>query len=140
MEETSETEKSINFLVKLLDKDTDTIRKCIHETSEKLDESFSSVLNIITYYWIDRLTRFLPSCKMCGLPKEKYTFPCRLRGSPFLDYKELKEWCDLKEGQRKIASSRIPRRERLEQARREFEKEKKELKEKRRKSPRVRFI
>ena len=125
-----ENKRSINFLSNVMSKDIDTIVKCIHETSKIYEESFTAVLNIITYDWIRKTLRIWPRCYSCGLPKQNYNFPCRLAHTVFLDYQELKQ---------KSPSKYISITQRLRQERKEFEKEKKELEEKLRKPPRVRF-
>lgn len=109
--------EKLQKLSELLIENPVDISNCISQTAMKTGESEEDILNLLYFHY-----------------KQTYKY----RATTLKNAKEYKNICDEKD-RRKQLSHRIPRKQRLQQAQREFEIEKKELESKRKRTPKVKF-
>lgn len=131
--------EKLQKLSELLVENPTDISNCISQTAMKTGESEEDVLNLL-YFHYKQTYKFVRQCFPCEaeIPAEYLMFPCKYRATTLKSAKEYKDVCNEK-ARRKQLSHRIPRKQKLHQARREFEIEKKELESKKRRTPKVKF-
>jgi hypothetical protein len=121
--------EKLQELSELLVENPADISNCISQTAMKTGESEEDVLNLLYFHYKQKYKCF--PCE-AEIPGEYLMFPCKYRATIVKNSKEYKELCD-------EIPHRIPRKQRLQQARREFEIEKKEMESKKKRTPKVKF-